>query len=50
MKEKSSEASDNEAEEEESQPVEAGFFVVGDRVRRRREEFASDRGQIGRRA
>ena len=51
MKEKSREARDVEAEEERSQPVEAGFFVVlvvADREVRGREEFASKRGQIGR--
>lgn len=48
VKEKSREASDVEPEAEGSQPVKAGFFVVADRVRRRREEFARDRGQIGR--
>ncbi len=42
MKKKRGEARDVEPEVEGSQPVQAGFLVVADRARRRREEFASD--------
>ena len=48
VKEKRRESRDDEPGVEGSQPEKAGFFVVGDRVGRRREEFASGGGQIGR--